>query len=228
MALDHEHNEATSAYGIGTCSKALVQPFPGIRDGASSGPAEGCESCPGGMKGTVVWLRARVVSDFEAWMHRLEVAITRGAEGKAKRAFVGHLNEEKSLELASKIAGEGFVFMVMTYSFNGAPAKGHARKGSDMEQTLKAACVRSYGSLCFVEHTMKSSGSLCDVKQTLKCLGSLCDVEQTLKSVGKLCDVEQLLKCLGSLCDVEQPLKCLGSLYDVEQALNSFRSLCDA
>jgi len=46
------------------------------------------------------------------WMHRLEVAITRGAEGKRGKAFVGRLNEEKSLELASKIAGEGFIFMV--------------------------------------------------------------------------------------------------------------------
>jgi len=46
------------------------------------------------------------------WVHRLEVAITRGAEGKGGKAFVGHLNEEKSLELASKIAGEGFVFGV--------------------------------------------------------------------------------------------------------------------
>ena len=46
------------------------------------------------------------------YLHRIEVAITRGAEGKFGRTFVGNLNEEKSLELASKIAGEGFVFTV--------------------------------------------------------------------------------------------------------------------
>lgn len=45
-------------------------------------------------------------------MHRWEVYITRGAEGRASRAFVGAMTEEKSLELASKLASEGFVFTV--------------------------------------------------------------------------------------------------------------------
>jgi hypothetical protein len=45
-------------------------------------------------------------------VHRAEVLITRGAEGRTSKAFVGHMTEEKSLELASKIAAEGFVFFV--------------------------------------------------------------------------------------------------------------------
>ncbi|KAG2442499.1 hypothetical protein HXX76_002585 [Chlamydomonas incerta] len=45
-------------------------------------------------------------------MHRWEVYITRGAEGRAGKAFVGAMTEEKSVELASKIASEGFVFAV--------------------------------------------------------------------------------------------------------------------
>eukprot|EP00198_Chlamydomonas_reinhardtii_P002667 XP_001692003.1 predicted protein [Chlamydomonas reinhardtii] len=43
-------------------------------------------------------------------MHRWEVYITRGAEGRSGKAFVGAMTEEKSVELASKIASEGFVF----------------------------------------------------------------------------------------------------------------------
>lgn len=45
-------------------------------------------------------------------VHRMEVWITRGAEGRTSRAFVGALSEEKALDLASKLAGEGFVFTV--------------------------------------------------------------------------------------------------------------------
>mmetsp|Transcript_31258 Transcript_31258/g.79716 ORF Transcript_31258/g.79716 Transcript_31258/m.79716 type:complete len:188 (-) Transcript_31258:359-922(-) len=46
------------------------------------------------------------------WTHRLEVLITRGAEGKGGKVFVGDMTEEKSLELASKLVSEGFVFFV--------------------------------------------------------------------------------------------------------------------
>lgn len=45
-------------------------------------------------------------------LHRAEVYITRGAEGKTGKAFVGDLTEDKALQLASKIASEGFVFTV--------------------------------------------------------------------------------------------------------------------
>lgn len=45
-------------------------------------------------------------------VHRWEVFITRGAEGKTGRAFVADMTEEKSIELASKLVSEGFVFTV--------------------------------------------------------------------------------------------------------------------
>ena len=46
------------------------------------------------------------------WLHRLEVGITRGAEGKTGRAFVGDMSEEKAVELASKVVSEGFLYGV--------------------------------------------------------------------------------------------------------------------
>jgi hypothetical protein len=52
--------------------------------------------------------------------HRFEVGITRRAEGKEGRAFIGAMTEEKSVELASKIASEGFVFMVRYCCLGGA------------------------------------------------------------------------------------------------------------
>ena len=42
--------------------------------------------------------------------HRIEVWITRSADGKTGRAFVGDMTEEKSIEMASKLVSEGFVF----------------------------------------------------------------------------------------------------------------------
>ncbi len=47
-------------------------------------------------------------------MHRLEVMITRRAEGKMGKTFVGDMTEEKSLELASKLAGKGMPAQLMT------------------------------------------------------------------------------------------------------------------
>lgn len=44
--------------------------------------------------------------------HRMEIGITRRAEGREGKAFIGSMTEEKSVELASKIASEGFVFAV--------------------------------------------------------------------------------------------------------------------
>lgn len=43
-------------------------------------------------------------------IHRAEVRLTRGAEGKEGKAFVGEMTEDKALELASKIVSEGFVY----------------------------------------------------------------------------------------------------------------------
>lgn len=46
------------------------------------------------------------------WLHRLEVSITRGAEGKTGRAFVANMSDERAVELASKVASEGFIYGV--------------------------------------------------------------------------------------------------------------------
>lgn len=45
-------------------------------------------------------------------LHRFEVWVTRAADGKTGKAYVGEMTEEKSIELASKLASEGFVFGV--------------------------------------------------------------------------------------------------------------------
>ena len=44
-------------------------------------------------------------------MHRLEILISRRAEGKTGRAFIGAMTEEMSVQMASKLASEGFIFM---------------------------------------------------------------------------------------------------------------------
>lgn len=38
--------------------------------------------------------------------------VTRKAEGRTGKAFIGNMTEEKSVELASKIASESFLFVV--------------------------------------------------------------------------------------------------------------------
>lgn len=45
-------------------------------------------------------------------MHRWEVYISRGAEGKTGRAFIPDMTDDKSLEMASKLASETFIFTV--------------------------------------------------------------------------------------------------------------------
>jgi hypothetical protein len=49
-------------------------------------------------------------------LHRLEILITRGAEGKTGKAFIADMTEEKSIEYASKLASEGFVLTVSDWS----------------------------------------------------------------------------------------------------------------
>ena len=46
------------------------------------------------------------------YLHRADVAITRGAEGKSGRVFVGDISEEHAVELASKFVSESFIFAV--------------------------------------------------------------------------------------------------------------------
>eukprot|EP00775_Hariotina_reticulata_P002796 gene2796-3089_t len=45
-------------------------------------------------------------------VHQFEVMITRKAEGRQGKAFVGRMTEEKSVELASKLASESFLFVI--------------------------------------------------------------------------------------------------------------------
>mmetsp|Transcript_27553 Transcript_27553/g.49137 ORF Transcript_27553/g.49137 Transcript_27553/m.49137 type:complete len:174 (-) Transcript_27553:225-746(-) len=76
---------------------------------------------------TMKTLAKPLASRFQGWMlshpywrercinlaqaiHRAEVRVTRGAEGKEGKAFVGTMTEEKALDLASKIVSEGFIY----------------------------------------------------------------------------------------------------------------------
>ncbi|KAK9803533.1 hypothetical protein WJX73_005367 [Symbiochloris irregularis] len=56
-------------------------------------------------------LRPRVIQLAQT-LHAIEIAISRGAEGKTGRAFVGTMTEERALESAGKIASEGFILAV--------------------------------------------------------------------------------------------------------------------
>lgn len=48
---------------------------------------------------------------MQKW-HKIEVGISRAAEGKVGRFFVGDMSDEHALQLASKVVSEGFVFGV--------------------------------------------------------------------------------------------------------------------
>eukprot|EP00887_Chlorella_sp_A99_P003483 scaffold7.g3483.t1 len=54
----------------------------------------------------------RQVINIAQWLHRMEVALTRGAEGRTGRVFVADMTEEHAVHLASKVASEGFVYAV--------------------------------------------------------------------------------------------------------------------
>ena len=54
-------------------------------------------------------LRTKVIAAAN-FLHGLEVSITRGAEGKTGKVFVGSMSEENAMQMASKVASEGFVF----------------------------------------------------------------------------------------------------------------------
>ncbi len=76
-------------------------------------------------------------------MHHWEVYITRGAEGKAGRAFVGSMTEEKSIELASKLASEGFVFTVRAWGRTATPgacSRVHALAWACMSRAKRPNC----------------------------------------------------------------------------------------
>ncbi|CAL5220942.1 g3043 [Coccomyxa viridis] len=55
-------------------------------------------------------LRAPVVNLAQV-LHRFEVRVNRGAEGKSGKVFVGDLSEENALELAGKVISESFLWL---------------------------------------------------------------------------------------------------------------------
>ena len=55
--------------------------------------------------------RKRVINLAQR-LHAMEVNISRGAEGRTGRTFVGDISEEKAVQLASKVVSEGFVYGV--------------------------------------------------------------------------------------------------------------------
>jgi hypothetical protein len=55
--------------------------------------------------------RKRVI-DLAQRLHAMEVNISRGAEGRTGRTFVGDISEERAVQLASKVVSEGFVYGV--------------------------------------------------------------------------------------------------------------------
>lgn len=78
-------------------------------------------------------------------LHRVEVTVARRADGKEGRAFIGEMTEERGVELASKLASEGFVFAVgaglvgLEYERN--RRKEEAKKRDEAAARRRAAAV---------------------------------------------------------------------------------------
>ena len=62
------------------------------------------DMCYTDMLSSCVWF-------LQKW-HKIEVGISRSAEGKVGKFFVGDMSDERALQLASKVVSEGFVFGV--------------------------------------------------------------------------------------------------------------------
>lgn len=84
--------------------------------------------------------RQRIIGIAQGF-HKMEVFIARGAEGRGGKAFVGEMTEEKSMELASKLVSEGFVFFVgmviVTFEYERSRRSEAAKKALE-EQKRKA------------------------------------------------------------------------------------------
>jgi hypothetical protein len=78
-------------------------------------------------------------------LHRVEVTVARRADGKEGKAFIGEMTEERGVELASKLASEGFVFAVgaglvgLEYERN--RRKEEAKKRDEAEARRRAQAV---------------------------------------------------------------------------------------
>lgn len=64
----------------------------------------------------VTWPPCNAAKCTAQRLHRIEVWITRSADGKTGKAFVGDMTEDKSIEMASKLVSEGFVFTVSAHA----------------------------------------------------------------------------------------------------------------
>ena len=82
---------------------------------------------------------------FTQRLHRMQVAVDRGATEKAGRAFVPPLTEEKAVELAGKVASEGFVWTT-AISVLGLEYARQSRKDAEKkaaESAFRAAVLAS-------------------------------------------------------------------------------------
>ncbi len=67
-------------------------------------------------------------------LHRLEVRVNRGAEGKSGKVFVGNLSEDRAMDLAGKFISEAFVWGV-----GSSPAAAFVRLLSRVAEALNVA-----------------------------------------------------------------------------------------
>ncbi|CAL8471913.1 g11455 [Coccomyxa elongata] len=74
------------------------------------------------------------VIDLAQALHRLEVRVNRGAEGKSGKVFVGSLSEDKAMDLAGKFISEAFVWGVAIAIVG---LEYERQKGKDMEKAAK-------------------------------------------------------------------------------------------
>ena len=98
-------------------------------------------------------LRKQVIAAAN-FLHGLEVSITRGAEGKTGKVFVGSMSEENAVQMASKVASESFVYgtaLVLLVAEmmrkdkedkeKKAKAEGEQRRREEVEQRLQDELV---------------------------------------------------------------------------------------
>lgn len=57
------------------------------------------------------------VDPLEQFMHRVEVRITRGAEGRTGKAFIADMDEEHAMEVISKFITETFLYSVSCWGY---------------------------------------------------------------------------------------------------------------
>jgi hypothetical protein len=85
----------------------------------------------------------------EQVVHRFETRVTRSAEGKTGKVFVGDLSDENALDLAGKIVSEAFLYTVQrlpTPLFNALSVCAQLLRAPQGN----AACTRAALCLVFV------------------------------------------------------------------------------